>query len=94
MGRHRYALKVDIRNCFPSDDHAILKKQLGRIGKDRRLLALMHQVVDRGLVPEPHDAYFPGDDLLTAPDRPKGLPIGNLTSQVWADPYLNDFDQG
>jgi hypothetical protein len=36
--------------------------------------------------------YFPGDDLLAA-TRPRGLPIGNLTSQNWANVYLNDLDQ-
>jgi hypothetical protein len=35
--------------------------------------------------------YFPGDDLLAA-CRPRGLPIGNLTSQFWSNVYLNDFD--
>ena len=35
--------------------------------------------------------YFSGDDLL-APLRPRGLPIGNLTSQFWANVYLNAFD--
>lgn len=35
--------------------------------------------------------YFPGDDLLAAL-RPRGLPIGNLTSQFWANVYLNPVD--
>ncbi|MEE9425922.1 MAG: RNA-directed DNA polymerase [Methylococcales bacterium] len=35
--------------------------------------------------------YFPGDDLLAA-CRPRGLPIGNLTSQFWSNCYLNPFD--
>jgi hypothetical protein len=35
--------------------------------------------------------YFPGDDLF-AVNRPRGLPIGNLTSQFWANCYLNPFD--
>jgi len=35
--------------------------------------------------------YFPGDDLF-ALNRPRGLPIGNLTSQFWANCYLNPFD--
>ena len=34
---------------------------------------------------------FPGDDLY-AMLRPRGLPIGNLTSQFWANCYLNGFD--
>lgn len=36
--------------------------------------------------------YFPGDDLFTAHQRRRGLPIGNLTSQFWANVYLNRFD--
>jgi hypothetical protein len=35
--------------------------------------------------------WFPGDDLFAAL-RPRGLPIGNLTSQFWANVYLNSFD--
>jgi len=41
---------------------------------------------------EPVIAYFPGDDLLTPGERRKGLPIGNLTSQFFANVYLNRFD--
>jgi hypothetical protein len=36
--------------------------------------------------------WFAGDDLLAAA-RPRGLPIGNLTSQFWANCYLNPLDQ-
>jgi hypothetical protein len=35
--------------------------------------------------------WFPGDSLLSA-SRPRGLPIGNLTSQFWANCYLNELD--
>jgi hypothetical protein len=35
--------------------------------------------------------WFPGDDLLAA-CRPRGLPIGNLTSQFWANCFLDPFD--
>ncbi|MBE7529023.1 MAG: RNA-dependent DNA polymerase [Chloroflexi bacterium] len=36
--------------------------------------------------------WFPGDDLLAAA-RPRGLPIGNQTSQFWANVYLHGLDQ-
>lgn len=36
--------------------------------------------------------HFPGDTLLTPLQRRKGLPIGNLTSQFFANVYLNGFD--
>ncbi len=35
--------------------------------------------------------YFPGDDLF-AVARPRGLPIGNLCSQHWANLYLHPLD--
>ena len=35
--------------------------------------------------------WFPDDDLLAA-CRPRGLPIGNLTSQFWSNCYLHPFD--
>lgn len=89
---HRYALKVDIRQYFPAIDHQLLKALFRRVFKETRLLALMDGIVDRGLVPEPFEAYFTGDDLFTRFKRPKGLPIGNLTSQHWANLYLDRFD--
>ncbi len=36
-------------------------------------------------------ALFPGDDLF-ALARPRGLPIGNLTSQFWSNVYMNPVD--
>jgi hypothetical protein len=39
----------------------------------------------RGVLDEMYDTvFFPGDDLFAA-RRPRGLPIGKLTSQFWAD---------
>jgi hypothetical protein len=55
---------------------------------------LIGQVLDSGvgvLSEEYEMVYFPGDDLFAAL-RPRGLPIGNLTSQFWANCYLNAFD--
>ena len=54
----------------------------------------------RGVLGEEYDmVYFDGDDPSTgsgqgllAATRPRGLPIGNLTSQFWANCYLNPFD--
>ncbi len=34
----------------------------------------------------------PGDDLFTPHERRRGIPIGNLTSQFFANVYLNPFD--
>jgi len=42
-----------------------------------------------GEVPPP---LFPGDDLISVTDRPRGLPIGNLTSQLWGNFFLDALD--
>jgi hypothetical protein len=58
------------------------------------VLWLAGLILDSGagvLTDEYRPVYFPGDDLLAA-CRPRGLPIGNLTSQFWSNVYLNDFD--
>ena len=92
--RFRYVLQCDVRQFFPSIDHAILLDILGRQVRDDDLRWLIRQIVASGVgvLSEAYEmVYFPGDDLLAA-DRPRGLPIGNLTSQFWANCYLSPFD--
>ncbi len=88
----RYALKMDIRQYFASIDHRILGDQLGRVFKEATVLEICERIIEGGRVPEPYSAYFPGDDLFTPQLRAQGLPIGNLTSQLWANTYLSTFD--
>ena len=93
--RYRYVLKADIQKFFPSIDHAILLDLLAQRLADSRVMALIEQILRSGegvLAEEYVMQWFPGDDLLT-PLRPRGLPIGNLTSQFWANVYLNSLDQ-
>jgi len=92
--RYRYFLQCDIRQYFPSIDHAILRAELGRLIADPDVLWLCDRILASGvgvLSEEYQMVYFPGDDLF-AGLRPRGLPIGNLTSQFWANLYLNGFD--
>lgn len=92
--RYRYVLPCDVRQFFPSIDHALLRGILARKLRDERLLWLVDRILEsgRGVLDNEYDmVWFPGDDLLAA-DRPRGLPIGNLTSQFWANCYLNGFD--
>ena len=35
---------------------------------------------------------FPGNDLAVVADRSRGLPIGNLTSQLWGNFFLDEVD--
>ncbi len=92
MRRHRYTLQGDIRKFFPSIDHRILKEMFRRLLKDRLLLALLDRIVDGSNAQEEAGAWFPGDDLFGPSERRRGLPIGNLTSQWFANWYLTAFD--
>ena len=88
----RYVFQCDIRKYFPSIDHEILKQILRRKIKCPDTLWLIDTIIDSSNEQEPVTNYFPGDDLLTALQRRKGLPIGNLTSQFFANVYLSGFD--
>lgn len=94
LGRYRYLLSCDIKQFFPSIDHHLLQRTLNRHLQDgalRRLIALILSS-GNGVLSEAYDmVYFPGDELFAC-SRPRGLPIGNLTSQFWANCYLNEFD--
>lgn len=92
--QYRYVLRCDVVRHFPSLDHAVLRAKLARFIPDGEVLRLTDTILDSGigvLADQYTPVYFPGDDLLTA-CRPRGLPIGNLTSQFWSNVYLTDFD--
>jgi RNA-directed DNA polymerase len=91
--RFRYVLKADIKKYFPSIDHGLLKKALRTKIKDRRVLELLDQIIDHSNPQESRIVWFPGDDLFTPSERRRGLPIGNLTSQLFANWMLNDVDR-
>jgi len=92
---HRYVLQLDIREFFPSIDHAILETTLQRHLADARVLDLCARIIAGGrdvLAEEYTPHYFADDDGVEALLRPRGLPIGNLTSQFWANVYLHLLD--
>lgn len=92
--RYKYVLQCDVKQFFPSIDHEILQSILSRMLPDQSLMWLVEKILEsgRGVLSEEYEmVYFPNDDLF-ATQRPRGLPIGNLTSQWWANCYLNPFD--
>ncbi len=91
-GRYKYVLKCDVRKYFPSMDHQILKELLARALKCGPTLDLAWAIIDGSNEQEEVNAVFPGDTLLTPLERRKGLPIGNQTSQFFANVYLNALD--
>jgi len=71
-----YALKADIKHYFDAIDIEILMKIIRRKIKDGKVLQLISLVLDN------HDFKIKG----------KGVPLGNLTSQFFANVYLNELD--
>jgi hypothetical protein len=87
--RHPYALKCDLRRYFPSIDHGILTGEIARVVADARVMDLIGKILasHRDGVRREY-----GDDLFDFTDHPRGLPIGNLTSQFFANIHLDRFD--
>lgn len=75
--RYGFFLKCDIKKYFETIDHRVLKDLLKRIIKDQRLLELLDKIIDHSVPGNPSG---------------KGLPIGNLTSQHFANFYLGELD--
>jgi RNA-directed DNA polymerase len=93
--RYRYALRCDVVQHFAAIDHAILQQTIARVTPEADVMALVASILASGtglLDDQYRMVWFPGDDLLAA-CRPRGLPIGNLTSQFWSNCYLHPFDQ-
>lgn len=76
-----YALKCDVRKFFDSVDHTILLGLLSRKIKDADTMWLLTGIVDSFV--STHTNLFEAN----------GVPIGNLTSQLFANVYMNELDQ-
>ena len=72
-----WALKCDIRKFFPSIDQSILLKIIADYISDKDIRWLIYQVVS---------SFYSSEKGI-------GLPLGNLTSQLFVNIYMNVFDQ-
>jgi retron-type reverse transcriptase len=90
--RYSCVLKLDIRKYFPSIDHRILEDLLARAIRCPDTLRLIKIVIASSNPQEEVHHYFPGDTLFTPHERRRGLPLGNQTSQFFANVYLNPMD--
>lgn len=89
--RYPYALKCDIRRYFPSIDQGLLRSKIARVVRDPRVMGLVDVILASHV--ERVERVWPADgDLFDVVERRKGLPIGNLTSQFFANIYLDAFD--
>lgn len=82
-----FFLKLDVKKYFDNIDHEVLKKMLCHIIKDRECLNLLFFIIDSYA----SDTFF-CDGIYDVGEKKKGLPIGNLTSQFFANFYLSLLD--
>lgn len=75
-----YVLKCDIKKFFSTLNHNILLEIIGRRVKDLDVLWLVEHLVQS----------FSSE--FSQVREPGGVPIGNLTSQLFANIYMNEFD--
>ena len=73
-----WILKCDIKKFFANINHAVLKNILKRRITDPNIIWLLNQIIDSFHTKNKTDA---------------GLPLGNLTSQLFVNVYMNEFDQ-
>lgn len=71
-----YVLKADIKHYFETVDHEILMKIIQKKISDEKILDLIKTILNN------HDMKIKG----------KGMPLGNLTSQFFANVYLSELD--
>jgi retron-type reverse transcriptase len=87
---YRWHLRLDVTQFFPTIDHAVVRAQLARDLPRGALRELCEIILDAsGTFDGP---YLPGDDLFSPRTRRVGLPLGSLTSQLWANRYLDPID--
>ncbi len=72
-----WVLKCDIRKFFANIDHEILLNILGKYIGDEDVLGLLRNII----------GSFNTKDIMRV-----GLPLGNLTSQLFVNVYMNEFD--
>jgi len=90
--RFKYVLQCDVVKFFPSVDHEILKGLLRSRIRDENVLWLCDRIIDGSNPQDRVIEYYGGDDLFEPHRRRRGLPIGNMTSQFWANVYLHGLD--
>jgi len=95
-----FYLKCDLANFFVAIDKQVLRQQLARKITEPWWLALAETI----LMHDPREDYVlrspphlfnrvPQHKRLTAQPAHRGLPIGNLSSQFFANVYLDALDQ-
>ena len=97
-----FYLQADIKSFFTSINHQILYSLITKKVKNEEILWLARTIIfhdcARDIPPKIQSpatlfAKLPAEKSLFKISKGNGLPIGNLTSQFFANVYLNELDQ-
>lgn len=91
-GRYTYCLRMDLQRYFQSIDHRLLKENLAKVLRCEKTQWLVNTIIDSGVDAQFGQAMLFDGDNLSDFGRACGLPIGNFTSQLWANCYLHPLD--
>ncbi len=85
-----FVLQCDVRKFFASVDHEVLKNLISRKIRDEDTMWLIENIIDS--FGENRKRSKSGQITFDFAS-PKGMPIGNLTSQLFANIYLHELDR-
>ncbi|MCX6809817.1 MAG: reverse transcriptase/maturase family protein [Candidatus Berkelbacteria bacterium] len=88
-----FILKCDVRKFFASVNHEVLYLLLGNKIQDKNVIWLLREIIGSFATNSRVLRLCSGFTRESFWPAAKGLPIGNLTSQLFANIYLNQFDQ-
>ena len=97
--KNGFYMQLDIKSFFYNIDKDILYEKISRVITNSDILWLTKVIIDNDVTKNYHFKgdikkleLLPSHKTLFKIDKNKGLPIGNLTSQCFANIYMNDFD--
>ncbi|MBW2591852.1 MAG: group II intron reverse transcriptase domain-containing protein [Deltaproteobacteria bacterium] len=98
--RRAYCLQLDVRSFFVSINKDILFDRVKKYTDDPDMIWLAEIIIFNDCTQNCKMTrgkdllqYVPKHKTLFKQDKSRGLPIGNLTSQFFANVYLNELDQ-
>ena len=93
-----FCLKADIKHYFQEVDNEILIKIIKKKIKDEKVIWLVKQILSNKSIAERERrgrylSFSTCEEFLFSKKKEfKGMPLGNLTSQFFANVYLNELD--
>ena len=90
-GQNLYVCQIDVSKYYASINHNRLMELLQTKIHDQSVIDLLKIIVDSTDSGNEHDSLFAPDSYYFTKGR-RGIPIGNLTSQLFANIYLHHAD--